>query len=322
MNQDDKIYIAGHTGLVGSAILRKLKSNGYNNLITRSRMDLNLVNQNEVQSFFKKEKPSHVILAAARVGGISANNKYPADFIYENLMIQANIIHSAYLTNVEKLLFLGSTCIYPKNSIQPIKESELLNGYLEPTNEPYAVAKIAGIKLCESYNRQFGADFRSIMPTNLYGINDNFHKDNSHVIPGLIRKFHEAKENNQSEVEVWGSGSAMREFLYVDDMADASTFVINLKKEDYEKSTNKMMSHINVGTGKDISIKDLAELIKTVTGYGGDIIFDKSKPDGTEKKCIDVSKLSSMGWNSKTELADGLNETYKWFKLNNSTAKQ
>ena len=231
MNQGEKIFIAGHGGLVGSAILRNLKSKGYNNIITKSHIDLDLSNQYAVHEFFKKEQPKHVILAAAKVGGIKANNIYPADFIYQNIMIQANVIHASYMNRIEKLLFLGSTCIYPKYANQPIKESELLNGYLEPTNEPYAVAKIAGIKLCESYNRQYGTDFRSIMPTNLYGINDNFHHDNSHVIPGLIRKFHEAKEKNQSNVEVWGSGNAMREFLYVDDMADASLFVINLEKK-------------------------------------------------------------------------------------------
>ena len=316
MNQDDKIFIAGHTGLVGSAILRRLLSKNYTNIITASHKDLDLINQDEVFKFFKKERPKHVIIAAAKVGGINANNIYPAEFIYQNLMIQSNVIHASYLNDVEKLLFLGSTCIYPKNAIQPIKESELLNGYLEPTNEPYAIAKIAGIKLCESYNRQFGTDFRSIMPTNLYGINDNFHRNNSHVIPGLIRRFHEAKESNQKEVKVWGSGSAMREFLYVDDMADASVYIINLEKSIYENNTDDMLSHINVGTGKEISIKDLAELIKFITKYKGNIIFDKAKPDGTLRKCIDVSKLNSLGWSSSINLEDGLRKTYEWYRTN------
>lgn len=313
MHQKDKIYIAGHRGLVGSAILRNLQSKGFDNIITRTHQELDLTIQKDVDYFFGTEKPDHIIIAAAKVGGIYANNTYPADFIYENLMIQANIIHSAYSHKVSRLLFLGSTCIYPKNAIQPMKEDALLSGFLEPTNEPYAVAKIAGIKLCESYNRQFGTDFRSAMPTNLYGINDNFHSKNSHVIPGLIKRFHEAKINNESEVIVWGSGKAMREFLYVDDMAAASVFIINLDKATYKDNTKDMLSHINVGTGIDISIYDLAYTIKKVTGFNGNIIFDSSKPDGAPRKCIDVSRLSAMGWQHATSLEQGLKKTYNWY---------
>ncbi len=318
MNLSDKIYIAGHSGLVGSAIERLLKKRGFKNLLIRSHKDLDLTNQRQVNDFFKKEKPNYVILAAAKVGGIHANNTYPADFIYENIMIEANVINSAYQNNVERLLFLGSTCIYPKSVKQPMEEKALLTNVPEPTNEPYALAKIAGIKLCESYNRQHDTDFRSVMPTNLYGINDNFHPENSHVIPGLMRRFHEAKINNYKDVKVWGSGNAMREFLYVDDMAEASLFVLELEKKVYQENTEPMLSHINVGTGKDITIRELAEIMKEVVGFNGELFFDTSRPDGTSRKLIDVSRLSKMGWNYRTNLREGLAETYKWFlKINN-----
>jgi GDP-L-fucose synthase len=313
MNHNDKIYIAGHAGLVGSAIIRKLKSRGFTNLVTRTRRELDLTNQAEVKFFFEKVKPSYVILAAAKVGGIFANNQYPADFIYENIMIEANVINASYASKVKRLLFLGSTCIYPKESSQPIKEDELMNGPLEATNEPYAIAKISGIKLCESYNRQYQTDFRSIMPTNLYGINDNFHSQNSHVIPALIKRFHKAKLSNEAEVVVWGSGSAMREFLYVDDMASASLFVLNMDKKIYSDNSKPMLSHINVGSGEDMTIKELAETIKKVVGFQGKIIYDVSKPDGTLRKVTDVSKLSKMGWKYKVNLEVGLGLTYEWF---------
>tara|TARA_Y100001970_G_C14250609_1_gene871547 strand:+ start:2632 stop:3591 length:960 start_codon:yes stop_codon:yes gene_type:complete len=318
VNLSDKIYIAGHSGLVGSAIERLLKKRGFKNLLIRSHKELDLTNQRQVNDFFKKEKPNYVILAAAKVGGIHANNTYPADFIYENIMIEANVINSAYQNNVERLLFLGSTCIYPKSVKQPMEEKALLTDVPEPTNEPYALAKIAGIKLCESYNRQHDTDFRSVMPTNLYGINDNFHPENSHVIPGLMRRFHEAKINNYKDVKVWGSGNAMREFLYVDDMAEASLFVLELEKKVYQENTEPMLSHINVGTGKDITIRELAEIMKEVVGFNGELFFDTSRPDGTSRKLIDVSRLSKMGWNYRTNLREGLAETYKWFlKINN-----
>ncbi len=313
MNSNDKIYIAGHTGLVGSAIVRRLKKDGFNNLLTRSHKDLDLTNQGKVTDFFRNEKPDYVILAAARVGGIYANNTYPADFIYQNMMIEGNIIHSAFENNIKRLLFLGSTCIYPKEAEQPMPEDALLTGLLESSNEPYALAKILGIKLCESYNRQHDTDFRSVMPTNLYGINDNFHPDNSHVIPGLMRRFHEAKINNDSKVEVWGSGNAMREFLYVDDMAEASLFVLNLDKKIYQANTKPMLSHINVGTGHDITIKKLSEIMKEVVGFNGELFFDTSKPDGSPRKLIDTSLLSNLGWNYSTKLEEGLVQTYKWY---------
>ena len=296
MNLNDKIYIAGHRGLVGSAVLRNLESKGLNNLLTKSHKDLDLTNQTKVKNYFEKEKPDYVILAAAKVGGIYANNTYPADFIYQNTMIETNIIHSAYENKVKRLLFLGSTCIYPKEIEQPMREDALLSNKLEPTNEPYALSKILGIKLCESYNRQHGTDFRSVMPTNLYGINDNFDPENSHVIPGLMQRFHNAKINNDNEVMVWGTGNAMREFLFVDDMAEASLFVLGIDKEIYDENTLPMISHINVGSGKDITIKELAEIMKEVVGFEGKISFDNTKPDGSPKKLIDVSRLSKMGW--------------------------
>ena len=316
MNLNDKIYIAGHRGLVGSAVLRNLESKGFNNLLTKSHKDLDLTNQTKVKNFFDKEKPDYVILAAAKVGGIYANNTYPADFIYQNTMIETNIIHSAYENKVKRLLFLGSTCIYPKEIEQPMREDALLSNKLEPTNEPYALSKILGIKLCESYNRQHGTDFRSVMPTNLYGINDNFDPENSHVIPGLMQRFHNAKINNDNEVMVWGTGNAMREFLFVDDMAEASLFVLGIDKEIYDENTLPMISHINVGSGKDITIKELAEIMKEVVGFEGKISFDNTKPDGSPRKLIDVSRLSKMGWKNSTTLREGLERTYNWYKNN------
>ena len=316
MNLNDKIYIAGHRGLVGSAVLRNLESKGFNNLLTKSHKDLDLTNQTKVKNFFEKEKPDYVILAAAKVGGIYANNTYPADFIYQNTMIETNIIHSAYENKVKRLLFLGSTCIYPKEIEQPMREDALLSNKLEPTNEPYALSKILGIKLCESYNRQHGTDFRSVMPTNLYGINDNFDPENSHVIPGLMQRFHNAKINNDNEVMVWGTGNAMREFLFVDDMAEASLFVLGIDKEIYDENTLPMISHINVGSGKDITIKELAEIMKEVVGFEGKISFDNTKPDGSPRKLIDVSRLSKMGLKNSTSLREGLELTYNWYKNN------
>ena len=310
---DDKIYIAGHTGLVGSAIVRYLKNKGFKNLILQTHQELDLINQHDVKDFFEKEKPDYVVIAAAKVGGILANNSFPADFIYENMMIEANIINASYENNVKRLLFLGSTCIYPRSVSQPMSEDALLTGTLEPTNEPYALAKIAGIKLCESYNRQHGTDFRSVMPTSLYGENDNFHPTNSHVIPALIQRFHLAKENNDDEVIVWGTGNAMREFLYVDDMAEASIFVLDLDKEIYDKNTEEMLSHINIGTGVDVTTSELANTIKEVVGFNGNLVFDKSKPDGAPRKLIDVSRLSNMGWNYSTNLKTGLEKTYDWY---------
>jgi GDP-L-fucose synthase len=314
MNLSDKIYIAGHRGLVGSAIVRQLQERGFTNLLMRTHELLDLTNQVAVQNFFTQEKPDYVILAAAKVGGIHANNTYPADFIYQNMMIQANVINSAYKNKVKRLLFLGSTCIYPKAVDQPMREDALLTDVLEPTNEPYALAKIAGIKLCESYNRQHGTDFRSVMPTSLYGMNDNFHPENSHVIPALMRRFHEAKKNNDAEVLVWGSGNAMREFLYSDDMASASLFVLELDEQTYKGNTKPMLSHINVGTGKDITIREMAEIMKKVVGYTGGITFDKTKPDGTQRKLVDVTRLESMGWNYTIDLKEGLRRTYSWYK--------
>ena len=317
MDLKDKIYIAGHRGLVGSAIVRKLEKRGFSNLLMRTHKELDLTNQAQVQVFFKQEKPDYVILAAAKVGGIHANNTYPADFIYQNMMIEANVINSAYESKVKRLLFLGSTCIYPKAVEQQMREDVLLTGVLEPTNEPYALAKIAGIKLCESYNRQHSTDFRSVMPTNLYGINDNFHPENSHVIPALMRRFHQAKVNNDSEVVVWGTGKAMREFLYVDDMAEASLFVLELDEKTYQTNTKSMLSHINVGTGKDVTIKEMAEAMKEVIGYTGKLSFDTTRPDGAPRKLIDVTRLGSMGWEYSVDLKDGLKKTYKWYLKEN-----
>jgi len=313
LQKEDKIYVAGHRGLVGSAIVRQLEARGLSNLLMRTHNELDLTNQMEVQTFFKQEKPDYVILAAAKVGGIHANNTYPADFIYQNMMIEANIINASYENNVKRLLFLGSTCIYPRSVEQPMREEALLTGVLEPTNEPYALAKIAGIKLCESYNRQHGTDFRSVMPTSLYGINDNFHPENSHVIPALMQRFHKAKLNNSAEVLVWGTGKAMREFLYVDDMAEASIFVLELDKQTYRDNTKAMLSHINIGTGVDITTRELAETMKQVVGFEGRLVFDTEKPDGAPRKLIDTSRLSNMGWKYSVDLKSGLEKTYEWY---------
>ncbi|MDQ5766054.1 GDP-L-fucose synthase [Klebsiella pneumoniae] len=317
-----RVYIAGHNGMVGSALVRNLESRNDVELILKTRQELNLLDQQAVNNFFKTEEIDEVYLSAAKVGGIMANNTYPADFIYENLMIASNIIHAAHVNDINKLLFLGSSCIYPKLANQPISEAELLQGTLEPTNEPYAIAKIAGIKLCESYNRQYNRDYRSVMPTNLYGPFDNFHPTNSHVVPALIRRFHEAKENDQAEVIVWGSGNPKREFLYVDEMAAASVYVMELNKDVYNQFTEPMLSHINVGTGHDCSIKELASAIASVVGYKGKITFDSTKPDGTPRKLLDVSRLAALGWTSKLSLHDGLVDTYQWYLDNQDTFRR
>ena len=305
-----KIFVAGYRGMVGSAIVRQLQKDPANEIITATRGQIDLADQMAVNIFFAKHKFDQVYLAAAKVGGIHANNTYPADFIYENLMIQANVIHASHQSDVQKLLFLGSSCIYPRLAEQPMSESALLTGTLEPTNEPYAIAKIAGIKLCESYNRQHGRDYRSVMPTNLYGPGDNYHPENCHVIPALIRRFHEAKQQKLPEVVAWGTGSPKREFLYVDDMAEASVFVMNLDRKTYQASTQPMLSHINVGSGVDCSIKDLTELIAQTVKYTGEIIWDSSRPDGTPRKLLDVSTLNNLGWSAKNTLIEGLEKTY------------
>lgn len=311
-----KIFVAGHRGMVGSAIVRQLQAKGYTNIITATHAELDLCNQADVQQFFKEHDIDQVYLAAAKVGGIHANNTYPADFIYQNLMIEANVIHAAHSHDVQKLMFLGSSCIYPKFAQQPMAESELLKGELEATNEPYAIAKIAGIKLCESYNRQFGRDYRSVMPTNLYGPNDNFHPENSHVIPALLRRFHEAVKSNAEVVTIWGSGTPMREFLHVDDMAAASIHVMELDTETFKANTQPMLSHINVGTGIDCTIRELAETVAKVTGFQGRLEFDVTKPDGTPRKLMDVSRLAELGWKASITLEDGLRDAYNWY-LNN-----
>jgi GDP-L-fucose synthase len=313
LNTQPRIYVAGHNGLVGSAIVRALRAAGHTEIVTRSHQELELTDQARVRDFFRSERIDQVYLAAARVGGIHANNTYPADFIYDNMMVQANVVHEAWRHGVRKLLFLGSSCIYPCLAPQPIKEEYLMGGVLEPTNEPYAMAKIAGIKLCESYNRQYGTDYRSVMPTNLYGPGDNYHPENSHVIPALIRRFHEARRADAPEVVIWGSGTPMREFLYVDDMAAASVFVMNLDGATHAASTEPMHSHINVGTGQDVTIADLAHLVGEVVGYRGRIRFDSGKPDGTPRKLLDVSKLKRLGWRASTPLAEGLRRTYDAF---------
>ena len=315
------IFVAGHGGMVGGAIVRALSSDSRNKIITAARASLDLLNQKSVINFFEQNDIDQVYLAAAKVGGIYANNEYPAQFIYENLMIQSNIIHAAHLSDLQKLLFLGSSCIYPKFAEQPMQEGSLLTGILESTNEPYAIAKIAGIKLCESYNRQYGRDYRSVMPTNLYGPNDNFHPENSHVIPAMMSRFHNAVTNNQKEVTIWGSGSPMREFLHVDDMAAACVHVMNVDSEIYSLNTNPMLSHINVGTGIDCTIKELAETIANVTGFKGKLIFDSSKPDGTPRKLMDVSRLNGMGWRHSISLESGLADTYTWYKSNFQKAR-
>ncbi|WP_170525828.1 GDP-L-fucose synthase [Ruegeria arenilitoris] len=312
-----KIYIAGHRGMVGGAILRQLKARQADGepleLVTRTHSELDLTDQSAVRAFMQAERPDVVILAAAKVGGIHANNTYPADFIYENLMIECNVIHQAFAAGVRRLLQLGSSCIYPREAAQPMREDALLTGVLEPTNEPYAVAKIAGIKLCESYNRQHGVDYRSVMPTNLYGPGDNFHPENSHVLPALIRRFHEAKRDGLDEVVIWGTGKPRREFLHVDDMAEASLFVMDLPQDVYQANTQPMLSHINVGCGQDVSITELAALIAKITGYTGRIKQDTTKPDGTMRKLMDVSRLAKMGWKARIGLEDGIRETYDWF---------
>ena len=313
-----KIFVAGHRGMVGSAICQQLQKQENVEIITRTREELDLCDQSAVHAFMKSEKPDEVILAAAKVGGIHANNTYPAEFIYQNLQIQNNVIHAAHVNDVQKLLFLGSSCIYPRAVEQPMKEEALLTGVLEPTNEPYAIAKIAGIKMCESYNRQYGRDYRSVMPTNLYGPGDNYHPENSHVVPALIRRFHEAKENNLDKVVVWGSGTPMREFLFVDDMAEASLFVHTLPRITFDENTHPMLSHINVGTGADVTIKELAETIMDVVGFAGKLVFDKSKPDGTMRKLMDVSTLRALGYIAPTSLRSGLNFAYTDFLKNGS----
>lgn len=312
-----KIYVAGHRGMVGSAIVRNLQAQGYLNIVVKTHAELDLTNQGQVASFFQQEKPDQVYLAAAKVGGIHANNTFPAEFIYENLMVQNNVIHQAFSSGVKKLLFLGSSCIYPKLAPQPMGEEALLTGKLESTNEPYAIAKIAGIKMCESYNRQFGqshgVDYRSVMPTNLYGPGDNYHQENSHVIPALIRRFHEAKLRNATEVLIWGTGIPRREFIYVDDMADASVFIMNLDKSIYDENTQPMQSHINVGSGSDVTISDLAELIRQIVGFNGLVSFETSRPDGAPQKLMNSDKLNKLGWTQKVGLKDGLLMAYKDF---------
>lgn len=310
MEKSSKIYVAGHNGLVGSAIVRNLKAQGFENIVTKSREELDLLEQVAVADFFTNEKPEYIFLAAAKVGGIHANNEFPADFIFQNLQIQNNIIHNAYLNGVKKLLFLGSSCIYPRDCQQPIKEEYLLTGELEKTNEAYAMAKIAGIKMCQSYNKQYGTKFISVMPTNLYGPNDNFDLKSSHVLPALLRKFHDAKIENKKEVVMWGTGSPMREFLYVDDLADACVHLMNTYEED---------GIVNIGTGEDITIKELSLMIKDVVGFEGEIINDATKPDGTPRKLLDVSKLHSLDWKHKTSLKEGIEKTYEWFLVNSKT---
>jgi len=313
LNTHPRIYVAGHNGLVGSALVRALRAQGHTNIVTRNHAELELTDQAQVRDFFRSERIDQVYLAAAKVGGIHANNTYPADFIYDNMMVEANVVHEARASGVEKLLFLGSSCIYPRLAPQPIREEYLMGGLLEPTNEPYAMAKIAGIKLCESYNRQYGTDYRSVMPTNLYGPGDNYHPENSHVIPALLLRFHEARLANAPEVVIWGSGKPMREFLYVDDMATACIHVMNLDRDTYVKHTDPMHSHINIGTGEDVTIAELARLVGETVGYRGRIVFDTSKPDGTPRKLLDVGKLKQLGWQASTPLQEGLRRTYDAF---------
>jgi GDP-L-fucose synthase len=313
MSKSDKIFVAGHRGMVGSAIVRKLREYGYTDIITRDRSKLDLIQQSEVRAFFSANRVDQVYMAAAKVGGIVANNNYPAEFIYENLMVETNLIHEAWLAGVKRLLFLGSSCIYPRLAPQPMAENMLLTGLLEPSNEAYAIAKIAGVKICESYNRQYGTDYRSVMPSNLYGPGDNYHLENSHVIPGLLRRFHEAKQKAASEVLIWGTGTPKREFLYVDDMAEACLHVMEIDSDSYARNTKPMLSHINIGTGEDISISDLAEIIGEVVGYRGRIAFDTTKPDGTPRKLMDVSRMKSLGWRPQVALRDGIAMAYADF---------
>jgi GDP-L-fucose synthase len=317
-----KVFVAGHNGMVGSAIVRKLNALGYEKIITRSRSELDLTDQSQVTAFFEKERLDQVYLAAAKVGGIHANNEYPADFIYQNLAIQANIIGAAHKTNVQNLLFLGSSCIYPKFAQQPMTEDMLMTGTLEPTNEPYAVAKIAGIKLCESFNRQYNRDYRCVMPTNLYGQNDYFHPENAHVVPALIGRFHKAKVSGEKEVVIWGSGNPKREFLHVDDMASACVYVMNLAENVYKEATSPMSSHVNIGTGEDCTIGSLAEKIADVTEYRGKLVFDQSKPDGAPRKLLSVSKIHGLGWRHEIELEEGLRKTYQWYLQNQNQIRK
>jgi GDP-L-fucose synthase len=313
-----RTYVAGHNGMVGSAIVRALAARGTDEIVTRTHAELELTEQAGVRAFFERERPGRVVLAAARVGGIHANNTYPAEFIYGNLMVEANVIHEAWRAGVRELLFLGSSCIYPRMAAQPMREDALLTGPLEPTNEPYAVAKIAGIKLCESYNRQYGTDYRSVMPTNLYGPGDNYHPENSHVIPGLIRRFHEAKDSGAAEVVIWGTGTPRREFLYVDDMAEACVRVMELDRQAYVASTQPMLSHVNVGSGEDLPIRDLAELVARTVGFGGRIVYDATRPDGAPRKLMDVRLLRSLGWTPRVGLAEGLALAYRDFLARNA----
>ena len=315
LTPDSRIFVAGHRGMVGSAIVRRLTAEGYSKVITRTHAELDLTDQQAVRRFFQNKQIDYVVLAAAKVGGIRANNTYPAEFIYSNLMIETNIIHEAYRAGVMRLLFLGSSCIYPKLAPPPMSEESLLTGGLEPTNEPYAIAKIAGIKLCESYNRQYGTRYRSLMPTNLYGPGDNFDLENSHVIPALIRKFHEAKRNNEPSVEVWGTGAPCREFLHVDDLAGACVFIMGIDDQAYTTYTQPMLSHINAGTGEDVTIRELAETIREVIGFTGNIIFNPDKPDGSPKKLLNVTLINKMGWKASINLKDGLDQTYDWYKI-------
>jgi len=312
-SEQPRIFVAGHGGMVGSALVRQLTRRDHGTILTAGREDCDLLKQRAVEDYFRKNRPEAVYLAAAKVGGIYANTTFPADFIYENLMIQCNVIHAAHQSGVQRLLFLGSSCIYPKFSPQPIPEEALLTGVLEPTNEPYAIAKIAGIKLCESYNRQFGRDYRSVMPTNLYGPGDNFHPRHSHVIPALMRRFHEAVRDGAPEVVIWGSGAARREFLHVDDMAEACIHVMGLPEETYRGRTQPMLSHINIGSGRDCTIRELAQTMAEITGFTGRLVFDAKKPEGTPRKVLDVSRLTSLGWQAKISLRDGLASTYAWF---------
>ncbi|MBT9595634.1 MAG: GDP-L-fucose synthase [Vitreoscilla sp.] len=321
INTSETVYVAGHRGMVGSAIVRRLQSLGYGRVVTAGRPELDLTSQAEVKAFFAAQRIDRVVLAAAKVGGIHANQIYPAEFIYENLMIEANVIHAAHMAGVQRLLFLGSSCIYPRMAEQPMREDALLTGTLEATNEPYAVAKIAGIKLCESYNRQFGRDYRSVMPTNLYGPNDNFQVDNSHVIPALLRRFHEAVYSGAGEVVIWGSGKPMREFLHVDDMAAASVHVMLLDEAAYRAHTLPVLSHINVGSGVECTIRELAETVARVTGFQGHLVFDADKPDGAPRKLMDVSRLKALGWQAGIGLEDGLRDTYRWFVEHHAEAR-
>jgi len=320
--RNQRVFVAGHKGMVGSAIVRRLKALGYDNILIASRAELDLMDQTKVRAWFTENKPEQLYIAAAKVGGIHANNTLPAEFIHQNLMIEANLINAAHQADVQKLLFLGSSCIYPKFAEQPMREDALLTGTLEPTNEPYAIAKIAGIKLCESYNRQYERDYRSVMPTNLYGPNDNFHPENSHVIPALLRRFHEAVQENAPEVVIWGSGKPMREFLHVDDMAAAGVHVMELDNATYQANTQPMLSHINVGTGVDCTIQELSETVARVTGYLGGLAFDSSKPDGSPRKLMDVSRLKALGWQAEMSLEEGLTETYLWFLDNVEDLRQ